>query len=162
MNTLGQRVTAVIETKGLKRSRIPGLGGPSRPTLYRIETDPSYRPENHTIERLAQVLGVSPEWLATGEGPMLPPLFKNDAEMEAYITGAQPTPGAAEAPKVYDPAGGSGAFPALLTRALTAALSQTPTPTPEAAAKAAVEAAITAQRTQKEDRIEDLVKILLS
>ena len=120
------------------------------------------RPRAENLQRLASALEVRFEWLRSAEGPMRPPLFKNEAELEAYITGAAPGPGLAGTPKVYDPACGSGAFPALLTKALAAALSQNPTPTPEAAAKAAVEATITAQRTQKEDRIEDLVKILLS
>lgn len=45
-------------------------GAPSRPTIYRIQTDPTYVPEGYTIQRLADVLGVSFEWLANGQGPM--------------------------------------------------------------------------------------------
>lgn len=161
-STLAIRLEAAIATKGLSRRELGRLSGVHANTLNNWVSGESTRPQPTQLRRVAQALGVSYEWLRTGEGPMLPPLFKNEAELEAYITGAAPGPGLAGTPKVYDPACGSGAFPALLTKALAAALSQNPTPTPEAAAKAAVEATITAQRTQKEDRIEDLVKILLS
>ena len=46
-------------------------GGPSRPTIYRILNDPAYVPETYTLDRLAKILGVSLEWLALGEGPMI-------------------------------------------------------------------------------------------
>jgi transcriptional regulator with XRE-family HTH domain len=119
------------------------------------------RPRAENLQRLASVLDVRFEWLRSAEGPMRPPDFKDEDELEAFITGRAPeiAQKTGRAVRVLDPACGSAA---LLTRALTFALSQIPTPTPEAAAKAAVEAALTAQRTQKEDRIEDLVKILLS
>lgn len=160
-DTIGFRLKVARESMGLKQADLAERAGTQWQQVSRWERGTA-TPRAKAVKALSEALKINPTWLLTGEGPMLPPLFKNEAELEAYITGAAPGPGLAGTPKVYDPACGSGAFPALLTKALAAALSQNPTPTPEAAAKAAVEATITAQRTQKEDRIEDLVKILLS
>jgi hypothetical protein len=54
----------------MKISDVIKGGGPSRPTLYRIQNDPTYMPETYSLERLARALGVSIEWLALGAGQM--------------------------------------------------------------------------------------------
>ena len=117
-------------------------------TLTNWKSGKTERPRRNDIEKVARVLGVSPDWLLTGEGPMLPPL-----QTPTFVDVAR------------DPADPYTASPTLdlglLTRALTAALSRSPQPTPEAAARAAVEATLAAQRTGKGERIADLVEVLL-
>lgn len=47
------------------------MGGPSRPTLHRIEREEGYEPEGYSLERLAKVLQVRQTWLQTGEEPIV-------------------------------------------------------------------------------------------
>ena len=70
MNTIAERIWLAMKTAGLSVADVIRAGGPSRPTMYRIATDPGYKPEVYTIERLATILRVSGEWIQTGEGPM--------------------------------------------------------------------------------------------
>ena len=56
---------------GMTVAEVVRKGGPSRPTIFRIQNDPSYQPEAYTIERLAKALGVSLEWMEIGRGPMI-------------------------------------------------------------------------------------------
>lgn len=59
--------------RGLTQDQVHKLGGPSKPTQYRIETDPSYEPEGYTLDRLANALQVKRAWLEKNEGPMEEP-----------------------------------------------------------------------------------------
>lgn len=71
MNTIADRLELALKITGLTVAEVLRRGGPSRPTIYRIQNDPTYAPEAYTLERLAKALGVSLEWLAFEAGPML-------------------------------------------------------------------------------------------
>jgi len=72
VETIGDRAKRVRDARRFTMSEITGRGGPSKATVFRIETDPSYAPERYTLERLAAALQVNPEWLISGEGEMDP------------------------------------------------------------------------------------------
>ena len=71
-STFPARLKLAMEAQGLNIAAIIRNGGPSRPTLFRILNEPSYLPEHYTTERLARALGISVDWLRTGQGEMLP------------------------------------------------------------------------------------------
>ena len=70
MNTIADRLALALEQTELTVADAIRRGGPSRPSIYRIQNDPSYSPEDYTLQRLAQSLDISFEWLKTGLGPM--------------------------------------------------------------------------------------------
>jgi hypothetical protein len=70
LNTIADRLALALKETGQTVADAIRHGAPSRPTIYRIQNDPSYAPENYTIQRLARSLDISFEWLATGQGPM--------------------------------------------------------------------------------------------
>jgi len=76
LNTIADRLAYALDAGRLTVADVIKRGGPSRPTLYRIQNDPTYQPEDYTVSRLAKALDVSVEWLATGEGQ---PWFKDMA-----------------------------------------------------------------------------------
>lgn len=76
MNTIADRLAYALDAGKLTIADVIKRGGPSRPTLYRIQNDLTYQPEDYTVSRLAKALDVSSEWLATGEGQ---PWFKGMA-----------------------------------------------------------------------------------
>lgn len=71
MNTIADRLEVALKETGHTVAEVIRRGGPSRPTIYRIQNDPTYVPESYTLERLSRALDVSLEWLALGEGPMV-------------------------------------------------------------------------------------------
>lgn len=145
MNTIAERVTLIIDSQGIKRNAIPKRGGPSRPTLYRIENEPDYQPEESTLDRLADAIGVARDWLKTGEGPMyVSPL---EAYARSPISGAD---GAAEAHEGYTAQDGRASIDvALLQRAIQEALQAAPGELPERLAQAISDAYHTAMRTRR-------------
>ena len=157
MNALAERVTYFIDSQGIKRSAVPKRGGPSRPTLYRIENDPEYRPEDFTVDRLADAIGASRTWLKTGDGPMFP------SPLEAY---ARSIPDPARTAETYEPYRGPEAQSlldaALLQRAIQEALAVAPGELPERLAQAIADAYHTALRTRRLDKVGELVRTFLS
>ena len=100
------------------------------------------------IDKVAGVLGVSPDWLMTGEGPMLPPLEPldlSDVARDHSLPYSAPTLDIA-----------------LLQQALQAALKVAPKETPERLAEVIAQAYDTALRTRRLDKVEELVRMLLS
>jgi transcriptional regulator with XRE-family HTH domain len=79
IETIGDRARAAREARGFTQQEVTKRGGPSKPTLFRIESDPNYSPEDYTLERLALALQVNLHWLKTGEG-------LRDAPAKTYIT----------------------------------------------------------------------------
>ena len=70
MNQIADRVTLAMATNRIRPVDIPRNGGPSRPSLHRILTDPAYKADGLTLDRLADALRVSRLWLRWGSGPM--------------------------------------------------------------------------------------------
>ncbi len=69
MSTLGERLKLARENKSLSQQEVANRAGMSQPTYYKIESGKTKR--TTYIHELAQVLGVTPKWLTTGEGEML-------------------------------------------------------------------------------------------
>lgn len=68
MSTLGERLRLARENKNLSQQEVASRAGISQPTYYKIESGKTKR--TTYLHELAQVLGVDPQWLATGEGEM--------------------------------------------------------------------------------------------
>ena len=64
-----------MEAHRIRPVDVSRRGGPSRPTLHRIHTNPDYEPDEITLNRLADALGVSRIWLREGTGPMDSPTY---------------------------------------------------------------------------------------
>ena len=99
-------------------------------------------------------LGVTYEYLRTGEGPMYP------SPLEAYARGVPELPSRAaedapyQAPRSLDVA--------LLEQVLRAALETAPNELPERLAQAIADAYHTAMRTRRLDKVGELVRTFLS
>jgi len=70
LNTIADRLALALEQSDQTVADVIRRGGPSRPTIYRIQKDLSYSPEDYTLQRLAESLNISFEWLKSGIGPM--------------------------------------------------------------------------------------------
>lgn len=67
METLGERIRYAREAKGLSQSDIARHFGISRISVLNWEHDDT-RPKVERIQKLAEVLGVSEEWLLSAKG----------------------------------------------------------------------------------------------
>lgn len=90
VETIGDRLKRAKDARRFTLSEITKRGGPSKATVFRIETDPSYAPERYTLERLAAALQVNPEWLIAGQGEM-EPLAEAARTLNAAFTTHAPT-----------------------------------------------------------------------
>ncbi|MPW54137.1 XRE family transcriptional regulator [Moraxella catarrhalis] len=70
MGTLGDRLKVARENKNLSQQEVAERAGMSQPTYYKIESGKTKR--TTYLNDLARVLGVNPNWLATGEGSIHP------------------------------------------------------------------------------------------
>ncbi len=68
MSSLGERLKQARENKQLSQQEVAERAGMSQPTYYKIESGKTKR--TTYLNDLARVLGVNPEWLATGQGSM--------------------------------------------------------------------------------------------
>lgn len=73
MTTLAHRIRQARRARNMTQAQLAAAMGVSRPAASQWEsrTSPS-APETHRIERIAEVLGVSADWLLTGKGEMIP------------------------------------------------------------------------------------------
>ena len=71
-STLGERVKAAREAKGLQVNELDRLAKVSKGSTSRVEADQRKRVSADIIAKYAAALGVSHEWLATGSGPRQP------------------------------------------------------------------------------------------
>ncbi|MCG7412591.1 helix-turn-helix transcriptional regulator [Moraxella nonliquefaciens] len=68
MNTLAERLKFAREKINLTQQEVADRAGMSQPTYYKIESGKSQR--TTYLNELANVLKVTPNWLATGQGEM--------------------------------------------------------------------------------------------
>lgn len=68
MNTLAERLKFAREKLNLTQQEVADRAGMSQPTYYKIESGKSQR--TTYLNELANVLKVTPNWLATGQGEM--------------------------------------------------------------------------------------------
>lgn len=72
LSTVGKRISYAREVRGIaSQQALADLVGVSQSTIGNLEADTRKRPRN--LLKLAEALGVNPEWLETGEGPMISP-----------------------------------------------------------------------------------------
>ena len=71
MNTLGERIKYARKIKGITQTKIKELCGISSGNLSEIEND-KVSPTSNALLSLKRILGVSVDWLLTGEGEMFP------------------------------------------------------------------------------------------
>lgn len=69
MSTFGQRVKAAREQKGWSQETLAKAVGIKQPSVFSIENGPASG--NKNALKIALVTGVRPEWLDTGDGPMV-------------------------------------------------------------------------------------------
>lgn len=69
--TIGERIEAARRAKGLSQGALAKLIGVKQPSISQLEAGVTSIPRGTTLARLAGALGVAPEWLMTGRGPML-------------------------------------------------------------------------------------------
>ena len=101
------RLMHARETRGLTLRRLAEISGVAHSTITAIENHGGGRPS--TLRRLADALGIRPEWLISGEGDMLPlppsPAVQADLEnppvgvvleaarqVDAYLAGVSELP----------------------------------------------------------------------
>ncbi|MCG9014564.1 XRE family transcriptional regulator [Laribacter hongkongensis] len=83
MNTIGDRVRVARKNKGMTQGQLAAAVGIAQPTLSNLEK--GKHAETVKIVEIAKTLGVRPEWLSSGAGPML--------EGEACALDANVSPG---------------------------------------------------------------------
>lgn len=93
MDTFAKRLVWAREQRGLNKSQLSALLGMSTQAIWNYENRPNGGGSSETIFKLADALGVSPRWLAIGEGladapdkVLPPPELANQALacLEAY------------------------------------------------------------------------------
>lgn len=83
MNTIGDRVRVARKNKGMTQGQLAAAVGIAQPTLSNLEK--GKHAETVKIVEIAKTLGIRPEWLSSGAGPML--------EGEACALDANVSPG---------------------------------------------------------------------
>ena len=66
MTTLAERLTSLMDEKGISQAELARLIGIKQPSVFKILTGETRNPKN--ILEMAAVLGVNAHWLKTGEG----------------------------------------------------------------------------------------------
>ncbi len=149
MKTLWDRIEIAMSAAAVNMAETARRAEIRPNTLTNWKSGKTERPRRNDIEKVARVLGVSPDWLLTGEGQMLPPLEPLNLQACAREPGGEPY----TAPSLDI---------ALLQQALQAALKVAPKETPERLAEVIAQAYDTALRTRRLDKVEELVRMLLS
>lgn len=63
MSTVGERIRLERKKRGLEQKALAELAGISKVTLNRIEKSPDYKPHKKTVDKIADYLKVTPEYL---------------------------------------------------------------------------------------------------
>jgi len=66
-STLGRKVRDLRQEKGLTLDQLAQATGSSKSYIWEIENKPVARPSGEKLNRIAAVLGVTPEFLADGD-----------------------------------------------------------------------------------------------
>jgi transcriptional regulator with XRE-family HTH domain len=72
MNLLSDRIHVALHRAGLKQAELARLAGVSRQTINDWTHDRAKNIRGANLLAACKVLGVRPEWLASGKGEMLP------------------------------------------------------------------------------------------
>lgn len=66
--TISERMKAAVQKNQWSLSELARRAGVPQPTVHRISTGDSVSPRRETVDRIAKALGVSAEWLWSGQG----------------------------------------------------------------------------------------------
>lgn len=80
MSALGLRIKSIIEEKGLTQSQLARLVGVKQQTISYICAVNSPASTSRYATKIAQVLGVNPAWLQSGEGDRHDPMVRIELE----------------------------------------------------------------------------------
>ena len=82
--TIGSRIKKARQAQGLSQAELADTLGITRSACSQWESDEGTGPRRERLERLADLLGVSYEWLATGRDQVReePPLYLNTEQQE--------------------------------------------------------------------------------
>jgi HTH-type transcriptional regulator, cell division transcriptional repressor len=72
MKTLWDRIEIAMSAAAVNMAETARRAEIRPNTLTNWKSGKTERPRRNDIEKVARVLGVSPDWLMTGEGPMPP------------------------------------------------------------------------------------------
>lgn len=60
---MAQRLTRLMEEKGVSEYQLAKDSGVPQPTIHRIKSGETHEPKHSTVAKLARALGVSPDYL---------------------------------------------------------------------------------------------------
>lgn len=152
VKTLAERLSFLMDRKNLGQRPLADLAQVKNTAIHRWVNGLTTNPGKADLEKVAKVLGTTPLWLRTGEGPMtespLSGLTASDFDrvVEKSKAAAQP----------------AHLNLALLEQVIREVLTQAPGESPERLAQIASEVYGIAQRTRRLDRVTELVRMLLS
>lgn len=87
--TLSERVKLAREKAGMTQAQLARALGISQPSVHDLESGRTKQFRSSTLLKMAKVLGQSPEWLAGGEGglmPISPQAIKTPEEDELLLS----------------------------------------------------------------------------
>jgi phage repressor protein C with HTH and peptisase S24 domain len=81
MNTLSERIAYMLEQRGLSQSALAAKVGIKQPSVAAWLSGKTKKIEGENLLNTAAALGVYPEWLATGKGP----INKDKQQEESFL-----------------------------------------------------------------------------
>ncbi|AOA58189.1 LexA family protein [Acinetobacter larvae] len=83
-NTIGQRIRALRRSKKLTQAQLAKVAGVSSPAVTEWEKD-GYQPKAASLEAMANLFGVTAEYILTGKEPPNKPAFDNNVNLSQKI-----------------------------------------------------------------------------
>lgn len=108
MRTIGERLRAARAKKGLTQPELSRLSGVSQAAISDLERGRSV--ESRKLVQLAQALGITPEWLERGVGPVDRPVLKSVTTSDTLVIEADVLPRTSKIPVVGTVQAGDDGF----------------------------------------------------
>lgn len=87
---IGARIAKEMKLRDWSEGELARRSGVNQPTIHRIITGESKNPRRDNVERVAKALGVSVEWLWSGNPRLAPSLAAEEASSSQGDSAAQP------------------------------------------------------------------------
>lgn len=84
MSTLGSRIRDVLEQKGMSQAELARLVGVKQQTIHYLCHPKSAGQMSRHAVKIAEVLGVNPAWLQSGEGDANDPLARGSGQEQMF------------------------------------------------------------------------------
>lgn len=88
---VGNRIKEVRFSNGLSQEEFGRQISVTKSSISKMENGAS-APTDQTIKLICQEFNVSPQWLRTGEGPMVMPEDEDDEIIDRVLAGVDPVP----------------------------------------------------------------------